>query len=291
MLHLVLPRGSHEKETLDLFRQAHLEVVCDISGCEAAIEDSRISSVSLLHPQEIPLYVEEGLFDLGIAERDWVEENASQGVSLGELRYFEQASSQPVRLVVAVPQGSPVSTLKDLHEGVKIATPYKELTEKYFAENDIKASVKLSYGVTETKILESADAVVTKAKTDEALQNVGLRSISTILVSYTEFFANKQSYADLEKRQAIEELTTLLQGTLAARSQTMLKVNVADEKILKTIVELLPALKSPTVNPLYGSDGFAIETVVPKSQCTTLIPRIVEAGGTGIVELPITKII
>ncbi len=290
MLKLVLPKGSLEKATLDLFEAADLPVLRSSSvDYKATIADPRIAEVRILRPQEIPTYVAEGLFDIGITGRDWVEETASDIVSLGELKY-SKATSLPIKVVVAVAGDSPVTRIEDLPHGLRVSTEYPELTRRFFAEKGIPADIRLSYGASEAKIPDIADCIVDITETGRALRAAGLRIIGEILQSYTEVVANRAAYDDPAKRHAMGQLMTLLNGTLDARGRVLVKMNVAAGQ-LDSVLALLPAMKTPTVNPLAGDGGFAVETVVSKSQINTLIPELVDAGATGILELPISKII
>ena len=290
MLRLVLPKGSLERATLDLFEAADLPVLRSSSvDYKATIADPRVSEVRILRPQEIPTYVAEGLFDIGITGRDWVEETASDIVSLGELKY-SKATSLPIKVVVAVAGDSAVTCIEDLPHGLRVITEYPELTRRFFAEKGIPADIRLSYGASEAKIPDIADCIVDITETGRALRAAGLRIIGEILQSYTEVVANKVAYSDPAKRHAMGQLMTLLNGTLDARGRVLVKMNVAAGQ-LEAVLALLPSMKSPTVNPLAGDGGFAVETVVSKSQINTLIPELVDAGATGILELPISKII
>ena len=289
MLKIVLPKGSLETATLALFDAADLTVVRSSSvEYKASIDDPRVESVRILRPQEIASYVQEGLFDLGITGRDWVEETSSDVVSLGELRY-SKATSQPVRVVVAVADSSPAQSGKDLKDGVRVTTEYPEMTRRYFAERGIKADIRLSYGASEAKIPDIADCVVDITETGRALRAAGLRIIDTMLTSYTELVANKESWADPVKRHAMEQIMTLLTGTLEARGKVLLKLNVTPEA-MDAVLALLPAAKSPTISQL-ASGGFAVETVVVKRGINTLIPDLIDAGASDLLEIPIAKII
>ena len=290
MLRLVLPKGSLEKATLELFEAADLAVMRNSSvDYRATIDDPRISEVRILRPQEIPEYVAEGLFDLGITGRDWIEETSSDVASLGELRY-SKATTRPIRLVLAVAEESSVQSVSDLPQGVRVSTEYPSLTRRYLHGHGVEAEVRLSYGATEAKIPEVADAVVEITETGRALRAAGLRIIATILESYTELVANQASYADDDKRHAMQQIMSLLTGTLIARQRVLVKLNVV-EASLGQVIELLPAMKSPTVSKLYGEDGFAVEAVVPKHTINTLIPALKDHGATDIIELPISKIV
>jgi ATP phosphoribosyltransferase len=290
MLRLVLPKGSLEHVTLDLFADADLAVSrgsdVDYRG---TIDDPRVSEVRILRPQEIPRYVAEGRFDLGITGRDWIEETAADVATLTELHY-SKATARPIRVVLAVEASSPAQSVTDLSPGLVVHTEYPELTRRYFARHGIDADVQLSYGATEAKVPDIADAVVEITETGRALRAAGLKILDTILVSYTELIASPAAYADARKRTAMEELQTLLTGVLEARGRVLLKLNV-DGAGLDGVIALLPALRSPTVSKLAGDDAFALETVVAKSEINTLIPALKAKGATGIIELPIAKIV
>lgn len=289
VLRLVLPKGSLERATFDLFEAADLSVVRS-SGVEykAAIDDPRIDEVRILRPQEIAGYVAEGLFDMGITGRDWIEETAAQVESLGELNY-SKATSSPVRVVVAVAGDSTVQRVEDLPNGVRVASEYPVMTERYFSAKGVDADVRLSYGASEAKIPDIADCVVDITETGRALRAAGLRVIDTILISYTEVVVNPTSFANPAKRRAMEQLMTLLNGALEARGKVLLKLNVAADKRDAVLAEM-PAAKSPTVNQLANGD-YAIETVVEKNGINRLIPSLREAGATDLLEIPILKIV
>lgn len=290
MLRLVLPKGSLEKATLQLFSEADLTVHRSSEvAYKATIADPRVDSVRILRPQEIPTYVADGLFDIGVTGRDWVEETSSQVVSLGELAY-SKATSNPIRVVLAVPNDSPYQRAEDLPQGVKVSSEYPVLTERYFAERGIEADVRLSYGATEAKVPDIVDVVVDITETGRALRAAGLRIIDTILTSFTEVVANPAAHADPDKRHAMEQLMVLLQGVLEARGRVLVKLNVATEQ-LAAVIDLLPAMKTPTVNELYAGRGYAVETVVAKSDVNVLIPALKDAGATDIIELPLSKIV
>jgi ATP phosphoribosyltransferase len=289
VLKLVLPKGSLEKATFDLFEAADLSVTRSSAvDYKATIDDPRIDDVRILRPQEIPMYVSEGLFDLGITGRDWIEETNSDVVSLGELKY-SKATSQPVRVIVAVANDSTAQSVADLGDGVRVTTEYPEMTRRYFAERGVKADIRLSYGASEAKIPDIADCVVDITETGRALRAAGLRIIDTMLTSYTELVANRNSWEDPAKRHAMEQIMTLLTGTLEARGKVLLKLNVS-EKQMDAVLALLPAAKSPTVARLASGD-LAIESVVPKTGINTLIPALIDAGASDLLEIPISKII
>ncbi len=286
----MLPKGSLEKATLELFEAADLPVVRSSSvDYKATIDDPRIAEVRILRPQEIPSYVAEGLFDIGITGRDWVEETASDVVSLGELKY-SKATGLPIKVVVAVAGDSPAQRVEDLPHGLRVSTEYPEITRRYFADKGIEADIRLSYGASEAKIPDIADCIVDITETGRALRAAGLRIIDEVLQSWTEVVANRAAHADPAKRHAMAQLMTLLNGTLDARGKVLLKLNVSSTQF-EQVVALVPAMKAPTVSELVGGGGFAIETVVAKNQINRLIPALKDAGATGILELPISKII
>lgn len=290
MLKLVLPKGSLEKATLDLFEAADLTVSRGSAvDYKATVDDPRIDEIRILRPQEIPRYVAEGMFDLGVTGRDWIEETSSKVESLGELDYSKTVRG-PVKIVVAVAGDSPVQRVEDLADGVRVSSEYPSMTQRFFAEKGIEADIRLSYGATEAKIPDIVDCIVDLTETGRALRAAGLKIIGEILTSHTELIANPVSYADEDKQHAMHQLRTLLQGTLEARGKVLVKLNVAEDD-LDAVIERLPAMKVPTVSKLWGGGGFALEAVVPKGQINTLIPALVDAGATDIVELPIAKII
>ena len=290
MLKLVLPKGSLERATLELFEAADLTVTRSSSvDYRASIDDPRIDDVRILRPQEIPRYVAEGLFDMGITGRDWVEETGADVVSLGELRYSKNTAN-PIKVVVAVQHESPVTSVAALPQGVRVSTEYPELTRRFFAERGIQADVRLSYGATEAKVPDIVDCVVDITETGRALRAAGLKVIDTVLVSYTELVANPAAAADPAKAKAMAQLRTLLEGAMAARGRVLVKVNVVGEH-LDAVIAALPAMKSPTVNKLFSDEGYAVEAVVPKNRINALIPQLKELGATDIIELPILKIV
>ena len=290
MLRLVLPKGSLEKATLDLFESADLTVSRN-SAVEyrASIDDPRVESVRILRPQEIPMYVAEGRFDLGITGRDWIEETASDVVSLGELRY-SKATSRPIRMVVAVAGDSPVQSVEELGDGVRVSTEYPNVTRRFFESKGIEADIRLSYGATEAKIPDIVDCIVEITETGRAIRAAGLREIDQVLQSYTELVANRESFDDPDKAHAMHQLHTLLQGVMEARGKVLVKLNVGPDD-LDEVIALLPSMKAPTVSELFGAGGFAVETVVPKGQINILIPALKDAGASDIIELPLAKIV
>ena len=290
MLSLVLPKGSLEKATLELFDAADLTVrrVSD-RDYHASIDDPRIERVRFLRPQEIPSYLERGLFDIGITGRDWITETEAEVVSLGELRY-SKATSNPVRVVLAVPEKSPWQTVADLPEGIRISTEFPSLTKRFLSEHGVKAMVVPSYGATEAKVPDIVDAIVDLTETGSSLRKNGLRILDTLLTSYTELVACPASAADPDKRAAMEDIALLLRGAIQARGNVLLKLNVPAGK-LAAVTAMLPAMSSPTVTALANTSMNAVETVVPKRGVNTLIPALKAAGALDILEIPISKIV
>jgi ATP phosphoribosyltransferase len=289
VLKLVLPKGSLERATFELFEAADLTVSRSSSvDYNATVDDPRIDEVRILRPQEIPTYVAEGLFDLGITARDWIDETQADVASLGELSY-SKTSGNPTRIVVAVGADSPWESVGDLPDGVRVSTEYPVMTKRYFDSHGVRADLRLSYGATEAKVPDIADAVVDLTETGRALRAAGLKIIGEIITSYTEVVANPASFADADKRKAMEQIMTLLNGALDARGKVLLKVNVAADR-RDAVLDALPSAKSPTVNQLANGD-YAIETVVEKRGINVLIPKLHEAGATDLLEIPITKII
>ncbi|MDQ4129728.1 MAG: ATP phosphoribosyltransferase [Actinomycetota bacterium] len=290
MLKLVIPKGSLESATLKLFEDADLKVQRpsdrDYFG---RVEDPRIDEVAILRPQEIPRYVEEGFFDIGVTGRDWIEETAAQVATLAELAY-SKATANPIRVVLAVPHSAEWRSVDDLPDGVKISTELPELTRRFFEERGKKAKIFLSYGATEAKVGSIVDACVDVTETGSTLRKNGLKIIGELLVSRTELIANLESYDDPDKRGAMHDIRTLLLGAIDARGRVLLKLNVAAEN-LPQVLAVLPSLKAPTINQLADEDGYAVETVVDKPGVNRLIPELKARGATGILEIPITKIV
>ncbi|CNE61154.1 Probable ATP phosphoribosyltransferase [Mycobacterium tuberculosis] len=290
MLSLVLPKGSLEKATIQLFDAADLTVQRSSDrDYRALIDDPRIDRVRVLRPQEIPTYLEQGLFDLGITGRDWITETDADVVSLGELKY-SKATSNPVRVIMAVPDGAPWQSVSDLPEGVRISTEFPALTKRFLDQHGVKATVVPSYGATEAKVPDIVDAIVDLTETGSSLRKNGLRILDTLLTSYTELVANRDAYEDAEKRAAMEDISLLLQGVIRARGKVLLKLNVAQADLQK-VLDIMPAMASPTVTSLAGGESNAVESVVAKRGVNTLIPALKAAGAHDILELPITKIV
>src|ERR1019366_6056902 len=284
MLSLVLPKGSLERSTLDLFDAADLTVRRSSDrDYHASIDDPRIDKVRFLRPQEIPSYLERGLFDLGITGRDWIAETEAEVVSLGELQY-SKTTSLPVQDALAVPDSATWQSVSDLPEGVRISTEFPSLTRRFLDAHGVKAMVIPSYGATEAKVPDIVDAIVDLTETGSSLRRNGLRILDTVLTSYTELVANTAAYADPEKRAAMEDIALLLGGAIRARGNVLLKLNVQSAQ-LAAGTAMLPAMSSPTITALARGDMNAVETVVPKRGVNTLIPALKAAGARDILEI------
>lgn len=290
MLKLVIPKGSLEQATIQLFEDADLKVQrASDRDYFGRIDDPRVDEVAILRPQEIPRYVEEGFFDVGVTGRDWIEETSAHVTTLAELAY-SKATANPIRVVLAVPLDADWSSVDDLPDGVKVSTELPELTRRFFEERGKKAKVFLSYGATEAKVGSIVDACVDVTETGSTLRKNGLKIIGELLVSRTELIANVEAYEDPGKRAAMQDIRTLLLGAIAARGRVLLKLNVTAEE-LPEVLAVLPSLKAPTINQLADEDGYAVETVVDKPGVNRLIPELKARGATGILEIPITKIV
>jgi len=287
----VIPKGSLEEQTLALLDGADLRLRRSSSrDYHGSIDDDRIERVSLLRPQEIPRYVEEGFFDLGITGRDWVEETGARVQTLAELAYAKGGPGRPVRIVLAVPIDSPADTAGALPPGTRISTEYPELTKRHFDGLGIDVKVFESYGATEAKVPDIVDAIVDVTETGGTLRAHGMKIIDTLMESEVLLIANHDSHADAEKRAAMKDLTTLILGAMDARGRVLIKLNVSKQQ-LDAVLEALPAMKAPTVSPLAHEESFAVETVVEKSTVNRLIPKLKAQGATDILELPISKIV
>ena len=289
MLSIALPKGSLEEQTLLLFAQADLPVKKSSRAYNPTIDDPRISSVKILRPQEIPLYVAEGHFDLGISGHDWVTESGADVVEVAELPYAKTGAGV-VKMVLAVPADSPVQSAADIAPGSRITTEFPKTTAAFFEKLGIPVEVSFSYGATEAKVPELMDALVDLTETGSTIRQNGLKIVEVILESTTRLLASKAAWNDPAKRRAIEEVRTLLLGVIEARGRVLLSMNVTGER-LQAVVDALPAMKRPTVNQLYGSSDYEIMTVADKATVNILIPQLKAAGAEDILELPISKIV
>ena len=284
---LGLPKGSLQESTFALFKRAGFNVSCSSRSYYPSIDDEEIKC-RLLRPQEMSRYVELGLLDAGICGYDWVYENGSDVVDVCELNY-SKATSNPVRWVLAVPNDSKIKTVKDL-KGKRISTEALGIVNRYLKANGVKANVEFSWGATEVKAPELVDAIVDLTETGSSLRANNLRIVDTILTSTTRLIANKKAWKDKAKRAKIEQLKMLLTAALDAQKRVLIKLN-APAKKLEKITAALPALHAPTVNKLNDADWYAVESVVEERQVRDLVPVRKAAGATGIIELPLNKII
>ena len=289
MLRLALPKGSLEEQTLQLFKTADLEVKREFRGYNPVIDDPRIEQVKILRPQEIPKYIEEGYFDLGIGGEDWVLESEADVHLVTSLPY-SKVSTSPVKMVLAVFEESEVDSPEKILPNSRVSTEFPNLTRKYFERLGIPVKVFYSYGATEAKIPELMDVVVDLTETGQTLRKNRLKIIGTILESTTQLIANKDSWNNPEKRKAIEELKTLLLGVIEARGRVLLSMNIPKNK-LDDLMDALPAMKKPTISPLYHTDYYAVETVVDKAKVNILIPELKKRGAEDIIELNISKVV
>jgi ATP phosphoribosyltransferase len=290
MLKLVIPKGSLERATFELLEDADLKVTrASEREYRGSIDDPRIESVAILRPQEIPTYVADGFFDIGITGEDWIAETASDVVKVAPLRYSKQ-TDRPIKIVLAVPEESGITEPQQIKPDSRISTELPNLTRAYFDELGIPVRIFLSYGATEAKVPEIVDAIVDLTETGATLKRNGMVIIDTLLESHTHLIANRDSWGDPVKRKAIDELTILLRGTVDARGRVLVKLNVSSAN-LDAVLDLLPAMRSPTVSHLADTGFFAVETVVPKSTINVLIPRLKSSGAEDIVEMPIAKIV
>ena len=284
---LGLPKGSLQESTFALFKRAGFNVSCSSRSYYPSIDDEEIKC-RLLRPQEMSRYVELGKIDAGICGYDWIYENGSDVQEICELNY-SKATNHPVRWVIAVPNDSKIKTVKDL-QGKRIATEAMGLVKRYLKKHGVKADVEFSWGATEVKAPELVDAIVDLTETGSSLRANNLRIVDTILTSTTRFIANKASWKNKAKRAKLEQLKMLLTGALEAQRRVLLKCN-APAKNLEKIVKAMPALHAPTVNRLNDAQWYAVESVVDESVVRDLIPALKTAGATGIIELPLNKII
>ena len=289
MINIAIPKGSLQNQTLQLFQQAGLEIRRTEREYNARINDPRVGKVKILRPQEIPSYVAKGYFDLGISGTDWVMESEADVVTVAELDYGKQGPGK-VKVVVAVPESQKAESAKDVVPGSRISTEYPNLTKKFFDNFGIPVEVEYSYGATEAKVPELADGVVDLTETGSTLVKNGLKIIDVILESTSELIANKESWADPEKREEIQAIETMLFAVTRARGKVLIALNVP-EKQIEDVIALLPSMKRPTVSKLYNSGFYAVQSVVDRSQINLLIPQLKKAGAEDIIEVNISKIV
>ncbi|HYV63306.1 MAG TPA: ATP phosphoribosyltransferase [Bryobacteraceae bacterium] len=286
-LKLGIPKGSLENATVDLFRRAGFQITVSSRSYFPAIDDPEIECM-LIRAQEMARYVEDGVLDAGLTGRDWVQENDAQVQTVADLIYAKQSFGK-VRWVLAVPESSPVKSVKDL-QGKIIATELVAATERYLKSHGVSAKVEFSWGATEVKPPELADAIVEVTETGSSLRANKLRIVETVMESNTQLIANVDSWKDAWKRRKLEDMRMLLEGAINALGKVGLMLNV-EKKNLESVLGVLPALKKPTISPLSEGDWLALNTILDETTVRTIIPRLKEAGAQGIVEYPLNKIV
>ncbi len=294
LLKLGLPKGSLEQATIELFRKAGWKISGGERSYFPAIDDAEIRC-TLMRPQEMPRYIADGTLDAGVTGKDWIEEN---GVELHVVADFvySKVSRRPTRWVLAVPADSPIRSLEDL-KGKRIASEMTNFPRRFFAERGIDVQVEFSWGATEAKAAEGlVDAIVEVTETGSTIRAHGLRIVADLLESNPQLVANRTAMADAWKRDKIQQIERLLMGALAAESQVGIKLNVP-ARCLDTVIALLPSLAAPTVASLYqtaalhNEQWFSVETIIAEAVVRDLIPKLLQAGASGIVEYPLNKII
>ncbi len=286
-LKLGIPKGSLENATIDLFRRAGFNITTSSRSYFPAIDDPEIECM-LIRAQEMARYVEDGVLDAGLTGRDWIEETESQVESIADLIYAKQSFGK-VRWVLAAPESSPYQSVKDL-EGKIIATELVSTTKRYLQRNGVSAKVEFSWGATEVKPPELADAIVEVTETGSSLRANKLRILETVLESNTQLIANKESWQNEWKKRKLLDVKMLLEGAISALGKVGLMLNVRSQD-LKAVLNVLPALKNPTVSQLSDGEWHAVNTIIDESTVRVIIPRLKEAGAQGIVEYPLNKIV
>lgn len=289
MINIAIPKGSLQNQTLQLFEQAGLEVKRTEREYNARIDDPRIGKVKILRPQEIPGYVAKGYFDLGISGTDWIMESGAVVAHVADLNYGKQGPGM-VKLVVAVPESQDMHSARDIKPGSRVSTEYPQLTQAFFLNLGIPVDIQFSFGATEAKVPELTDVVVDLTETGSTLKKNGLKIIDIMLQSTSELIANKKSWADPHKHEDIIAVETLLSAVIRAREKVLLKMNVP-ESSMKSVMEMLPSMKNPTISKLYNTEYYAVETVVDRSAVNLLIPKLKKSGAEDILELAISKIV
>ncbi len=286
-LKLGIPKGSLENATIDLFRRGGFSITTSSRSYFPTIDDPEIECM-LIRAQEMARYVEDGILDAGLTGRDWIEENEADVVAVADLIYAKQSFGK-VRWVLAVPEASGFRSVTDLN-GKIIATELVQTTKRYLAAHNVKAKVEFSWGATEVKPPVLADAIVEVTETGSSLRANSLKIIDTVLESNTQLIANKDSWQDEHKRRKLEDIKMLLQGAINALGKVGLMLNVHRDN-LKGVLSVLPALKRPTISNLSDEEWLAVNTILDESTVRNIIPRLKEAGGEGIVEYPLNKIV
>jgi ATP phosphoribosyltransferase len=287
LLRLGIPAGSLQEATAELFRKAGYKITFVGRSYYPAIDDPEIHC-TLIRAQEMPRYVHDGSLDCGLTGHDWVLENDVKVVELAEL-VFSKVSRRPVRWVLAVPNDSPIKTVQDLR-GKRIATEVVGLTRRWLAKHGVEAHVEFSWGATEVKPPRLADAIVDVTETGSSLKANNLRIVAELLESTTRFIANEKAYADPWKKQKMDDLILMVQGAMAAEGKVGLMLNVRKTE-LTAVLGILPALQNPTISSLSDDAWVAVNTIIDENTVRHIIPQLKQAGGRGIVEYPLNKII
>ncbi len=287
LLKLALPAGSLKESTFMMLKKAGFRVSTTARSYYPTIDDPEIE-LMLVRAQEIPRYVEGGVFDAGLTGADWTAENKAKVHKVAELIYAKQGL-RPVRWVIAVPENSKIKTVKDLN-GKRIATELVNYVKSYLKKNKVKADVEFSWGATEAKPPVLADAIVELTETGSSLRANKLRIVETILTSNTLLIANKQSWLDEKKRKKIETLNMLLQGALMAESKVGIKMNVHKDNVGK-VLTLLPAMKKPTISALTDGEWMDVETIIEEKKVREMIVKLKDSGAQDIIEYPLNKVV
>ena len=287
LLMLGLPKGSLEDATIDLFAKAGFEITKSSRSYRPAFDDEQLDG-RFERAQEVSRYVEHGYFDCGLTGQDWVRENGSDIVEVCDLVY-SRASNRRSKWILAVPEQSPIETVKDL-EGKRIATEVVNITRQYLQENSVNAEVEFSWGATEVKVPDLVDAIVDLTETGSSLIANKLRIVDTLMFTNTVLIANKSAWESAEKRKKIESIAMLLRSALEAKSKVGLKLNIERAK-LDVLLEELPALRNPTVNRLADESWVAIDTILDENVVREIIPVLKAYGAEGIVEYPLNKVV
>lgn len=282
-----LPKGSLQEATIEKMAKAGFNISVSSRSYVPYVDDEELE-IRLIRAQEISRYVEHGYLDCGITGHDWVQENDSDVHEVGEF-LFSKSTRQAARWVLAVPDNSPIQSVKDL-EGKRIATEVVNLTKKWLAKHKVKADVEFSWGATEVKAHELVDAIVEITETGSSLRANKLRIVETLLSSTPRLIANHASWKDKWKRKKIETIAMLLQGALEAEAMVGLKMNIR-KKDLPKLLKKLPALRNPTVSNLSLKDWVAVETIVDERIVREFIPQLKAAGAEGIIEYPLNKVV
>jgi len=286
-LKIGLPTGSLQKTTVELFKKAGIEIIINSRSYYPVTSDKEVE-ITLIKPQEIPMFVEDEVIDLGITGLDWIKETDAKVEKIKEFEYAKRGFSK-VKWVLAVPKNSKIKSVKDL-EGKTVSTELMNLTKKYFKKNKVKAKAEFSWGATEVKCPVFADAIIDLTETGTTLKANNLKIVDTVFESVTTMISNKKALKDKWKKNKINEIKMLLEAALLGMQKVMLEMNVSKEK-LDELVKILPCMKSPTVSKLFGEQGYAVKVAVNKEEVPKILPKIIKAGATDIVEFQLNRVV